>query len=67
MLLIDPYRSEVGLDIRQAGRWNATQLTRLDEPLVIPSCGLRCLVADLYDGTPLNRKPPLSLGSANPR
>jgi hypothetical protein len=65
VLLIDPYRIAVGLDVRQADRWEATQLTRLDEPLTIPGCGLRCRGADLYDGTPLNREAASPLGQGN--
>jgi hypothetical protein len=63
--LIDPYRIAISLDVRQAGRWEVTELTRLNEALAIPSCGLRCRVADLYDGTPLNREAASLLGQGN--
>jgi Uma2 family endonuclease len=56
VLLIDPLRVEIGVDLRTQGGWIFTNLTRLDERLNVPSCGLRCLVADVYEGTPLNRR-----------
>jgi Uma2 family endonuclease len=56
VLLVEPLRVEIGLDLRVGAGWASTHLTRLDEPLNIPSCGLRCVVADIYDGTPLNRR-----------
>jgi Uma2 family endonuclease len=56
VLMVEPLRVEIGVDLRVGAGWASTHLTRLDEPLNIPSCGLRCVVADIYDGTPLNRR-----------
>jgi Uma2 family endonuclease len=56
VLLIDPYRVEISVDLRTEDGWTSATLTRLDEQLTIPGCGLRCLVADIYNGTPLNRR-----------
>jgi Uma2 family endonuclease len=58
VLLIDPYRIEVGIDLRTKDGWSSSTLTSLDEEMTIPSCGLLCLVADVYAGTPLRRRPP---------
>lgn len=55
VLLIDPYGVEVSLDLRSATRWHATKLTHLEEWLELPNCGLRCRIAEIYDGTPLYR------------
>lgn len=56
VILIDPYRVEIKIDLRTKDGWTADRLTRLDERLIIPSCGLQCLIGDIYDGTPLNRR-----------
>jgi hypothetical protein len=56
VLLVEPLRIEIAVDLRANDGWEATKLTRLDEALVVPSCGLKCRVADVYDGTPLNRR-----------
>jgi len=55
-ILIDPYRVDVGIDRRTTDGWTARRLTSLDERLIIPSCGLQCLVSDVYKGTPLTRR-----------
>jgi hypothetical protein len=36
--------------------WTAGRLTRLDERVTIPTCGLQCLVSEIYKGTPLTRR-----------
>jgi Uma2 family endonuclease len=54
VLLVDPMRVEIGIDLRIGAGWAHTDLARLDESLNIPSCGLKCMVADVYEGTPLN-------------
>jgi Uma2 family endonuclease len=56
VVLIDPYRVEVKIDLRTKDGWIADRLTRLDELLTIPSCGRKCPIGDIYDGTPLNRR-----------
>jgi hypothetical protein len=59
VILIDPYCVEIRIDLRRKHGWTSNRLVRLDEELTIPTCGLRCLVGDVYDRTPLNRpKPP---------
>jgi hypothetical protein len=55
VMLIDPYRVEVTIDLRTKDGWTARKLTSLDEHLTIPCCGLQCPVSDVYKGTPLNR------------
>jgi len=57
VILIDPYRIEVKIDLRANDRWVSETLTSLGEQLTIPSCGLQCPVAAVYEGTPLNRRP----------
>jgi Uma2 family endonuclease len=56
VLLVEPLRIEIAVDWRTHQGWQTAKLTRLDEGLIVPSCGLKCLVADVYDGTPLNRR-----------
>jgi Uma2 family endonuclease len=56
VILIDPYRVDVRIDLRTKDAWTAHRLTSLDEQLTIPSCGLQCLVSDVYNGTPLMRR-----------
>jgi Uma2 family endonuclease len=60
VILIDPYRIEVKIDLRARDGandgWVSQTLTSLDEQLTIPCCGLQCLVAAVYEGTPLNRR-----------
>jgi Uma2 family endonuclease len=56
VILIDPYRVDVRIDLRTTDGWTARRLTSLDERLIIPSCGLQCLVTDVYQGTPLTRR-----------
>jgi hypothetical protein len=56
VILIDPYRVEVTTDLRTERGWTSTRLMRLDDWLTIPTCGLHCPVADVYDRTPVNRR-----------
>lgn len=53
VVIIEQGRVEVRLDIRMRTAWTAIELTDLHDELVLPSFGLRCRVADLYEGTPL--------------
>ena len=53
ILMIEQDRIEVRLDLRVAGEWQSSVLTKPDARLVLPSFGLDCAVSDLYDGTPL--------------
>src|SRR5262245_16997160 len=34
--------------------WQPTKLTNVDDPIEMPEFGMRCLVGDLYRGTPLD-------------
>jgi hypothetical protein len=56
VILIDPYCVEIRIDLRIPHGWASSRLTRLDEELTIPSCGLQRLVGDVCDRTPLNRR-----------
>ena len=56
VILIDPYRIEVKIDLRTKDGWVSEILTSLKQQLTIPCCGLQCLVAAIYEGTPLNRR-----------
>jgi len=56
VILVDPYRIDVKIDLRTKDGWTSASFTRLDRRVTIPGCGLQCLVADIYDGTPLNRR-----------
>jgi hypothetical protein len=58
VILIDPYCVDIRTDLRMAQGWTSERLTRLDECLRIPACGLHCPVAAVYDRTPLNRRNP---------
>jgi Uma2 family endonuclease len=52
VLLIEQDRIEVRVDVRTATGWASSTLGPADE-LSLPGFGLRCAVADLYEGTPL--------------
>jgi Uma2 family endonuclease len=52
VLLIEQDRMEVRVDVRSEGGWTSATLGPADE-LVLSGFGLRCAVADLYEGTPL--------------
>lgn len=57
VLIIEQNRVEVRLDLRGEGPWRTSKLTNLGEELALPEFGLRCRLADLYEGTPLHRRP----------
>lgn len=57
VLLIEQNRVEIRLDVRIEGRWRTSRLTGLDDELALPDFGLRCAVADLYEGIPIHRLP----------
>jgi Uma2 family endonuclease len=54
VILVDPDRVDVEIDVRTKDGWVSERLTRLDEQLAIPGCGLKYLLADVYEATPLN-------------
>jgi Uma2 family endonuclease len=56
VLVVEQNRVEVRIDSRGPAGWSASKLTSLDAELALPDFGLRCSVADLYDGTPLCRR-----------
>jgi Uma2 family endonuclease len=50
VILIDPYRVEVRIDLRTKDGWISDRFTSLDERLIISNCGLNCGVSDVCDG-----------------
>jgi Uma2 family endonuclease len=52
VLIIEQDRMEIRLDARTPGGWSSQTLGTADE-LKLPTLGLQCAVADLYEGTPL--------------
>lgn len=52
VLIVDQDRMEVRVDVRTDRGWASSTLGPADE-LVLSGFGLRCSVADLYEGTPL--------------
>jgi len=53
VLVIEPREFLVEIHARSRA-WEKTVLARRDDPIDIPELGVRCAVADLYRGTPLN-------------
>ena len=58
VLIIEQSRMEVRADIRTEAGWTSAMLADPAEELLLPSFGLRCRVADLYNGTPLQPRFP---------
>jgi len=56
VLIVEQDRMEVRLDARTDQGWVSTTLGPADN-LDLPSFGLGCAVADLYEGTPLQPRP----------
>jgi Uma2 family endonuclease len=54
-LVIDPYEMRVEMYAKKSCRWEPLVLKRPDVVIEMSEFGLRCLVADLYRGTPLDR------------
>jgi Uma2 family endonuclease len=54
VLMIEQDRIEVRVDLKTVAGWQSATLDGPGSELVLPSFGLRCLVADLYEGTPLH-------------
>jgi Uma2 family endonuclease len=52
VLMVEQDRMEVRVDMRTEKGWTSSTLGAADE-LSLPGFGLRCAVADLYQGTPL--------------
>ena len=53
VLVIEPREYSVEIYGRNRG-WEPITLRRLDDPIELPEFGLRCVVGDLYRGTPLD-------------
>ena len=54
VILVDPSRVDVKIDLKTKDGGISERLTSLDAQLTVPTCGLECLVADVYEATPLN-------------
>jgi Uma2 family endonuclease len=52
-VVIEPREFLVAIYAKR-GDWQPTTLTKADDPIEMPDFGLRCRVADLYVGTPLD-------------
>jgi Uma2 family endonuclease len=64
VLLIEQDRIEVRVDARVGGGWVSATLGPADE-LILPGFGLRCVVTDLYEGTPLRPRAGSAAGKRN--
>jgi Uma2 family endonuclease len=53
VLVIAQDRMEVELDLKTEAGWKSSALKGGDAELSIPAFGFRCVVSDLYEGTPL--------------
>jgi Uma2 family endonuclease len=53
VLIIEQTRIEVRVDVRTEAGWTSAKLSNAADELLLPSFGLRCRVADIYNGTPL--------------
>jgi Uma2 family endonuclease len=56
ILTIQQDRHEVRIDLRAGNGWTTQILTRPTDELVLAEFGLRCTLADLYRGTPLQAR-----------
>jgi len=54
VLIVQQGRVVVEIDTRTEAGWRTETLTGLSADLKLPSLGLSCRLAQLYDGTPLN-------------
>jgi Uma2 family endonuclease len=57
VLIVAQDRMEVALDIKTAQGWVSSVLQGGGAELSVPAFGLRCVLADLYDRTPLAPRP----------
>lgn len=55
VVVVEQHRIDVRLWRRSGTSWEETVLTRPEDRLRLPTCGLDCAVAGLYRGTPLTR------------
>jgi Uma2 family endonuclease len=56
VLIVSQDRMEVRLDLKTVSGWESSLLRDGGAETVIPAFGFRCLVADLYHKTPLQRR-----------
>jgi len=56
MLTIRQDRHEARVDVRIGNSWTTQVLTRPTDELILTEFGLRCTLADLYRGTPLQAR-----------
>jgi len=49
-------RWNVSIDLRTKDGWNRQEAYKPRRTADNPSCGLQCLVSDVYNGTPLTRR-----------
>jgi len=56
ILTIQQDRHEVRVDLRTGDTWTTQVLTRATDELVLAEFGLRCTLAELYRGTPLQAR-----------
>lgn len=57
VVVIEPREFLVDIHARR-GDWQRVTFTKPDDPIDLPEFGLRCTVADLYRGTPLDAQRP---------
>jgi hypothetical protein len=53
VLIVQQDRIEAQADIRTGEGWRSSMLAGAEAELNLPQFGLKCLLGDLYDGTPL--------------
>lgn len=61
VLIIEQNRMEVGIDLKTEGGWTSSVASGAGAEIVIPELGFRCVVGDLYEGTPLSPRPTTTL------
>ncbi len=61
VLIIEQNRMEVGIDLKTEGGWTSSIASGAGAEIVIPELGFRCVVGDLYEGTPLSPRPTTTL------
>jgi Uma2 family endonuclease len=53
LLIVQQGRIEAQIDIKTDGGWNSTKIPGPSAELNLPQFGLKCLLGQLYEGTPL--------------
>ena len=57
VVAVEQHRMEVRLSRRSGAQWDRMVLSRPEDGLRLPTCGLDCTAADLYRGTPQSQGP----------